>query len=225
METTKVMKPTRPIEYDVLDDDTHFTTRMPSSARRYKPSPSKQPEVEKQPSSNGTLIQKRRASLNTQPTSGVTTNAVAPSRLRAIGAQKRFPLVALLVGMVVMIMLIMCLTALISWWNVYQDDLHYGRPRTFQLDSVVGHGDSPSTPTHFIFINLHRHIEVIEIPAGNPARSRIFTGPVLYGDGQDLTPVTGEIRDVNGDNKPDLIIHIQNQRIIFINDGTTFHPQ
>lgn len=233
METTKVRKHSRPIEYDVLDDDTHFTTRMPSSARRYKPQQqtqqqshvSAQPDTRKQEAPQGILIQRRRASLNTQPTSGAISNAVAPSKLKARGGRKRIPLVALLVGMVVMIMLIMGLTSLISWWNVYQDDLHYGRPRTSQLDAVVGHGDSPATPTHFIFMNLRRHIEIIEIPAGDPARSRIFSGPVLYGDGQDLTPVTGEIRDINGDNKPDLIVHIQNQRILFINDGTTFRPQ
>ena len=54
---------------------------------------------------------------------------------------------------------------------------------------------------------------------------RVFMGPVLFGDGQDLTPVTGEIRDVNGDGKPDLIVHILNEQIVFLNDGTTFRQQ
>jgi hypothetical protein len=74
-------------------------------------------------------------------------------------------------------------------------------------------------------MNLNRHVEIIEIPGGDPSRTRIFLGPVLYGDGQDLTPVTGEVRDINGDGKLDLIVHIQNQQIIFLNDGSTFHPQ
>jgi len=139
--------------------------------------------------------------------------------------RRRFPLISTLIGMVITIILIMSFSAFSSWWHTYQDDLHYGRPRTFQLDAVVGHGDSPSNPTHFIFMNLRRHVQIIEIPGGDPARSRIFVGPVLYGDGQDLTPVTGEVRDVNGDGKPDLIVHIQDQQIIFLNDGTTFHPQ
>jgi hypothetical protein len=66
---------------------------------------------------------------------------------------------------------------------------------------------------------------IIEIPGGDASRTRIFTGPILFGDGQDLTPVTGEVRDVNGDGKPDLIVHIQDQQRVFLNDGTTFHPQ
>jgi hypothetical protein len=39
-----------------------------------------------------------------------------------------------------------------------------------------------------------------------------------------MTPVTGEVRDVNGDGKPDLIVHIQDQTLVFINDGTEFRP-
>ena len=137
----------------------------------------------------------------------------------------RKPVVALLVGMIVAILLVMVLGAFSSWWHVYQDDLHYGRPRTSQLDAVVGHGDSAANPTHFMFLNLHRHVEIIEIDGGNPAHTHIYVGPVLFGDGQDLTPITGEIRDVNGDGKPDLIVHIQNQEIIYLNNGTIFVPQ
>jgi hypothetical protein len=127
--------------------------------------------------------------------------------------------------MVVTVLLVMTVSAIGSWWHTYQDDLHYGRPRTAQLDAVVGHGDSPANPTHFIFINLNRHVLVVEIPGGDASRTRIFTGPILFGDGQDLTPVTGEVRDVNGDGKPDLILHIQDQQMVLLNDGTTFHPQ
>ena len=137
----------------------------------------------------------------------------------------RFPFVAILVGVVITIVLFMSLSLLGSWWHMYQDDLHYGRPRTSQIDAVVGHGDSAINKTHFIFLNLNRHVEIIEIPGGDATHMRVFMGPVLFGDGQDLTPVTGEIRDVNGDGKPDLIVHILNEQIVFLNDGTTFHPQ
>jgi hypothetical protein len=137
----------------------------------------------------------------------------------------RKPIVALLIGMVAAIILVMVFGAFSSWWRVYQDDLHYGRPRTYQIDAVVGHGDSAANPTHFIFLNLHRHVEIIEIDGGDPAHTHIYVGPVLFGDGQDLTPVTGEIRDVNKDGKPDLIVHIQNQEIVYLNNGTIFVPQ
>ncbi|MBE3561666.1 MAG: hypothetical protein IMW89_20945 [Ktedonobacteraceae bacterium] len=136
---------------------------------------------------------------------------------------RRFPLVSVVIGMVIMVIAIMALSALLSWWQGYQDDLRYGNPRTYQFDAVVGHGDSPANPTHFILINLRRHIQIIEIPGGDAAKARIYTGPVLLGEGQELTPVTGEIRDNNG--RKDLVIHLRNQQIVFVNDGKTFHIQ
>ena len=143
----------------------------------------------------------------------------------ALPAQRKFPLIPVLIGSVVTILLVMVLSALGSWWITYQNDLHYGRPRTSQLDAVVGHYDSAAHPTHFIFLNLNRHVEIIEISGGDDKHSHIYSGPTLYGDGQDLTPVTGQITDVNHDGKPDLIVHIGDQQIVYINDGTTFHQQ
>jgi hypothetical protein len=113
---------------------------------------------------------------------------------------------------------------LVSWWQVTQDDWHYGRPRTFQVDAVVGHNDSEASPSHFIAINLNRHVEVIECPGGDCSRAVIYLGPTLFGDGQDLTPVTLTFQDANGDGKPDMVIHIQDQRIVFINENGKFRP-
>ncbi len=228
MGTMQTGKQARPVEYDIEDDDALYQTRMPSSVRRYKPAPPlqrRQPEKQEVSAIQGTLIQRRRSSLSPERTNGIASNAIDPVKTAGLYAHKRFPFVAVLVGMVMTMVLVMSIAALSSWWHVYQDDLHYGRPRTFQLDAVVGHGDSASNPTHFIFMNLRRQVEIIEIPGGDVSRTRIFIGPVLYGDGQDLTPVTGEVRDVNGDGKPDVIVHIQDQQIVFINDGTTFHPR
>ena len=108
---------------------------------------------------------------------------------------------------------------------MHQDDATYGRPRTYQVDAVVGHNDSPSNPSHFIFLNLNRQVIVTELPGGDTTHARIYNGPTLFGDGQDLTPITAEFKDVNGDGKPDMIVHIQDQRLVFINDGTQFRPQ
>ncbi len=128
------------------------------------------------------------------------------------------------VGAAMLIMLIgwIALSSLSSWWQVTTDDWHYGRPRTFQTDVVVGHNDSTANPSHFIALNLQRHVEVIEMPGGDASKAKIYTGPVLIGQGQDLAVVTLSFKDVNGDNKPDLIVNIQDSRFVFINDNGGF---
>src|SRR5439155_305395 len=78
------------------------------------------------------------------------------------------------------------LTMVANWWQVTRDDWHYGRPRTFQVDMVVGHNDSATNPSHFIAINLQRHIEIIELPGVDSSRAKIYTGPTLVGPGQVL---------------------------------------
>ena len=124
-----------------------------------------------------------------------------------------------------MAVLFLMLNTLGSWWQIHQDDATYGRPRTYQVDTVVGHNDSVTNPSHFIFLNLNRHVEIIELPGGDTAHARIYNGPTLFGNGQDLTPVTAVFKDVNSDGKIDMIVHIQDQVLVFINDGTQFVPQ
>ncbi len=127
-------------------------------------------------------------------------------------------------AMIGMLLCWMLLTTFLGWWQVEQDDLHYGRPRTSQYDYVVGHGDSTTNKSHFIAINLRRHVQVIECPAGDCAKARILIGPVLIGPNQDLAPVTLTFKDVNGDGKPDVIVNVQDSHFVFINDNGTFRP-
>jgi len=60
------------------------------------------------------------------------------------------------------------------------------------LDAVVGHNhDSLANPTQFVFLNIHGHIDIVEIPAGDPSQMRVYVGPVLYSNNADLVPATG----------------------------------
>lgn len=127
-------------------------------------------------------------------------------------------------GMFLMIGLWQGLTAVSSWWTIHQQDATFGRPRTYQFDAVVGHNDSPANPTHFILINLNRKVEIYEEPGGDPAKTIIYPGPTLFGDGQDLTPILGRVADLLGNGKLDLIVYIQDQRLVYLNDGTKFVP-
>jgi len=153
-----------------------------------------------------------------------------PARTRRLPAQEekqRFrPHFLGYVGVLMLFMVAswVVLTALVNWWQVTQDDWHYGRPRTFQINAVVGHNDSPANPSHFIALNLNGKIEVIEIPGGDATHERVYMVETLIGDGQDLQPVMLSFKDVNNDGKPDMLIHIQDQTIVFINENGAFRP-
>jgi hypothetical protein len=152
----------------------------------------------------------------------------APSSGRKQNKRKSWqgahPLLYLGVGMIAMLALWTLLTSAMSWWNTTWDDVHYGRPRTFQIDAYVGHNETTGGPSHFIAINLNGRIEIIEFPGGDGSKARIYLGPQLYGTGDDLIPVTLSFADVNGDHLPDMIIHFQSSRIVFINDHGGFRP-
>jgi hypothetical protein len=130
------------------------------------------------------------------------------------------------VGIAMFIMIIgwVAFNALGSWWQTTQDDWHYGRPRTFQTDAVVGHNDSSSNPSHFIAVNLNRHVLIVELPGGDATKARIYSGPILIGQGQDLAPVTLSFQDVNGDGLLDMIVNVQDAHFVYINSNGTFHP-
>jgi len=166
-----------------------------------------------------------------------TTGTIAPARkrlsklprpgIRSAGTGRTWythPFFYLAIGMVFMLALWAILTTVASWWSVTWDDIQYGRPRTFQIDAVVGQSDSPSNPSHFIAINLNGRIEIIEFPGGDGSKARIYIGPQLYGDNEDLVPVTLSFVDVSGNHHPDMILHFQNTQIAFVNVNGGFRP-
>ena len=153
------------------------------------------------------------------------TRVISPERKEGAHTRLRWHwLVFVGLAMFIMILGWVAFSALGNWWQITLDDWHYGRPRTFQTDAVVGHHDSADHPSHFLAINLDRHVLIIELPGGDPSKAKIYTGPVLIGPGQDLAPVTLSFQDVNGDGKPDMIVTIENSHVVFINDSGGFRP-
>ena len=125
--------------------------------------------------------------------------------------------------MVAAAVIFLALYAGYTWWQSHQLDSEYGYPRTFQTDAIIYPGDSSAHPTHYIFLNLSGTVEIIELPHGDSTHARIYKGPTLFSDNAALVPVTGEFRNVNG--KVEMLVHIQDKVIIYINDGTQFKPQ
>ncbi len=132
------------------------------------------------------------------------------------------PLFLLGLGMLAMLALWSALNAGLNWWNDTMNTIHYGYPRTYQIDAVVGHADSASNPSHFLVTNLHGRIEIIEFPGGDGSHARIYLGPQLYGPDADKTPVTLTFADVNGDQKADMLVFFQSSWIVLINDQGSF---
>ncbi len=140
-------------------------------------------------------------------------------------ASRERTILTLGIGMLLTFALIFLGQLALTWVNVTLDDLHYGRPRTYQADAVVGHGDSAANPSHFIALNERGHIEIIELPGGDPAHAKIYVGPQIYGSGADLVVVTLQFRDIQHTHRPEMIVLFQSSQVVFYNTGEGFQPQ
>ncbi len=208
---------------------------MPRNALRHRPPGG---DVDQQGMTGITPIAQRASRLRSpeteegeESTPGSTPATSHPKTPRMIrtgekrrGIRRVHPLLYLGIGMIAMLALWTLLTLVVTWWNTTWDDIHYGRPRTFQTDAVVGHNDSSSNPSHFIALNLNGRLEVIEFPGGDAPKARIYIGPQLYGSGDQLIPVTLSFVDVNGNHRPDMILHFQDTRLVYINENGGFRP-
>jgi hypothetical protein len=90
---------------------------------------------------------------------------------------------AVYIGLILLCMLVgfIVFSALTTWWQHTDDYLHYGMPRTFQMDAVVGHQDSAAHPSHFLALNLGGHLSVIEMQGGDLSKTVVYAGPIIYG--------------------------------------------
>ena len=213
-------------EVDIEDDSYYVQPRPGTSAVKYRqPGQVKaKPRVQVHPHQRISVPPTRQ----TAPPQRTTEDAPAPQP-RKRGWFRSHPVLWLGLGMILMLAFWTLLTMGLSWWSVTQDDIHYGRPRTFQKDQVVGHTDDALHPSHFIALNLNSQVIVIELPGGDTSKARLYNGPQLFGTGSDLYPVTLSFRDLTGSGKPEMIVHVQGDEIIYqnvqVNGVWQFVPQ
>lgn len=186
---------------DLPDDDRYYQVRTSSSAIRYQTTEGNQ------------VIQdgNRRLVFHKEPP------PTSPKK-------KTHWLLFLGLGMLVMVLVWFGLTQLATWWTTHQLDSTYGFPRTYQTDEQVGFADS-QTPTHFIALNLNGQTEVIVCPASDCRKAIVYLGPRLFGDAAASVPVTLSFQDDTHTGKLDMIVHVSDQQITFLNDGTQFKLQ
>ena len=106
------------------------------------------------------------------------------------------------VGMIAALALWVSAATLLAWGTEKYNDIIYGNPRIYQTDYVVGHNqDSLAHPSHFIALNLHGQVIIVEFPAGDPTKSIDYIGPALIAVGDEKIPITLSFSDVNKDKK------------------------
>jgi len=111
--------------------------------------------------------------------------------------------------------------ALSNWWQLHTDDVTFGRPRTYQTDQYVGHGDSPTHPDHFIAVNINGIVEVVEINTQHAPLDHIY---FITTTNSVLNPVTLTFPTIDGKQYMYINIGESNNAytVAMVNDGKAF---
>jgi hypothetical protein len=174
----KVAATRAPVPFDAEGDDeleedeSYYTTRRPSSSRRYQRIPdvtTTKGSVKVVEHYHQQPLRTHRQSLPPPRQSYRDEDEHLPSNRHP----RNHPLFWIGVCGVFLVLGWMGLNVLSSWYQGVQDDWTYGKQRHFEIDAVVGHGDSVNSPSHFIAENNNGQIIVIELPEGNVAKAKI----------------------------------------------------
>jgi hypothetical protein len=141
----------------------------------------------------------------------------------SIPAVKMGSIAYIVTAVLALLAIYVLLSSVVDWGQVLIDDMRYGRPRTFHLTENVGRPEEASAPSHLIAMNLDRQVVILEIPGGDATKTRALPGPYLFGAGEDLTPVTMRLEDVNGDRAPDLVVRVKDEEMVYTNRDGAFN--
>jgi hypothetical protein len=149
------------------------------------------------------------------------TRTLSISPPKAARATPRTPNMLLygLALLCIIVLINLILSPVLTWGRTKLDDLRYGRPRTLQMAAFVGHDEANGLPSHFVAMNLERRVVILEMPGGDAAKTRTIIGPYLFGAGEDLTPVLLRFEDVNADKRPDMLVNVKQEEMVYINDA------
>lgn len=129
----------------------------------------------------------------------------------------------IITGILALLAAYVLLSSAIGFGRTMIDDVKYGRPRTFHLTANVGRPEEANAPTQLIAMNLQRQVVILEIPGGDATKVRTLPGPYLFGAGEDLTPVTMRLADMNGDGADDLVVRVKDEEMVYLNRDNSFN--
>jgi hypothetical protein len=214
-------------DYDLEEGDEYYQTRLPTSTRRYQVSP-------EQIYQNGnTRLHVRYVDI---PKRKSRQPQLPPERERqteeyeAIPYSQRqarhvHPLAWFGLFCVFLVLGWIGLNAVTSWYQGVQNDWTFGQQRHFEINAVVGHGDSQTNPSHFTAENNNGQIIVIELPGGNVAKAKIYQIETVPGNTGN-PPVKLSFQDMNADGKPDMLVQIGDGAamlyVTLFNNGSEF---
>jgi hypothetical protein len=112
-----------------------------------------------------------------------------------------------------------------SWYQGVQNDWTYGKERHFEINAVVGHGDSATNPSHFTAENNNGQIIVIELPGNNVSKAKIYQIETVPGNTGN-PPVRISFQDMNADGRLDMLVQIGDGSatlyVTLFNNGSAF---
>jgi hypothetical protein len=220
------------IDADELEEDeSYYMTRLPTSARRYQ-GYSVSPEEVYQ--SGNTRYHVRYVDVPKRTSRHAQAQLPPPQKqerfteeVAAVSQAKRriHPLAWFGLFLTLLIVGWIGLNFVTSWYQGVQNDWTYGQQRHFEINAVVGHGDSQTNPSHFTAENTNGQILVIELPGGNVAKAKIYQIETVPGNVGN-PPVKLSFQDMNADGKPDMLVQIgDGAAILYVtlfNNGTQF---
>lgn len=173
-------------------------------------------------------VQTARASQLVKPRAQCTTTTEEIQEFSRLAASPRPAhrggswLLPLGLGMFCALLLALSGSMVLSWSSTLIDQIHYGYPRTTQVDHFVGHERDPRVPTHFTAMNLKGVIMILEAPGGDPEHAHLLLGPHLVGPNTDLAPITLTFSEDT--RHPDLVVTVGSLQVMFHNTGTSYEP-
>lgn len=131
-------------------------------------------------------------------------------------------LASLTAGALALLVLATVISTGLTWGQRRLDDLRYGHPRTVVLAEPLGLDGDGGQPGAIIATNLDGQVALILLPGADPARATSLPGPYLFGaDGRYEVPRLA-LDDRNGDGRPDLILTLRGEQVVYLHRGDTF---